>query len=184
MAAGASTTHRMGCGSSPEGEARGAPGRASPGERRDRDRRATVSVTSDPPALEALLLELGVALTMTGDAISEIQTQLRAIASGHGFEHARISVFPTLLIVLLDEGRPADVRTIDSIRQLPRDQASEVIRIARRAEAGAIEPGEAIAALERTLASPPRFGALTVIAAHGVLTIGLGLVIQPAATDL
>ena len=143
-----------------------------------------MSVTSDPPALEALLLELGVALTMTGDAISEIQTQLRAIASAHGFEHARISVFPTLLIVLLDEGRPADVRTIDSIRQLPLDQASEVIRIARRAEAGAIEPGEAIAALERTLASPPRFGALTVIAAHGVLTIGLGLVIQPAATDL
>lgn len=142
------------------------------------------SVTADSHCLQAFLLELGVALTMTGDAVSEIQTQLRAIAAAQGFEHARVSVFPTLLIVLLVEGEPAGVRVIDSIRQLPLDQASEVIGLARRAEAATIRPAEAVAALERILAGPPRFGAAAMILAHGVLTIGLALVIHPTAADL
>lgn len=141
-------------------------------------------MTADPRGLQALLLELGVALTMTGDAVSEVQTQLRAIATAHGFGHARVSVFPTLLIVLLVEDQPAGVRMIDSIRQLPLDQASEVIGIARRAEAATIEPAEAIAELERALAAPPRFGIAVMIVAHGVLTVGLGLVIRPAPADL
>jgi uncharacterized membrane protein YjjP (DUF1212 family) len=121
---------------------------------------------------------------MTGDAVSEVQAQLRAIAAAHGFERARVSVFPTLLIVLLVEDEPAGVRMIDSIRQLPLDQASAVIGIARRAEAALIGPAEAVAELERALTAPPRFGSGAVIAAHGILTVGLGLVIHPAATDL
>lgn len=141
-------------------------------------------MTADSRGLQALLLELGVALTMTGDAVSEVQTQLRAIAAAHGFGRARVSVFPTMLIVLLVEDQPAGVRMIDSIRQLPLDQASQVIGIARRAEAATIDPAEAIAELERALAAPPRFGVAVVIVAHAVLTVGLGLVIRPATADL
>jgi uncharacterized membrane protein YjjP (DUF1212 family) len=86
--------------------------------------------------LQPLLLALGVALTMTGDAVSEVQRQLGAIADAYGYPRARISVLPTMLIVALDDGRPAGLRTIDSSRELRLDQASEVIHLARAPRAG------------------------------------------------
>jgi uncharacterized membrane protein YjjP (DUF1212 family) len=146
--------------------------------------RDDAALTGDAPEVEALLLDLGVALTMTGDAVSEIQAHLRAIASAYGHAQARISVFPTLLIVALHPARPASMRTIDSFQQLRLDQASEVIHVAQGAEAGSLGPAEALERLTHALAAPPRFGTAAYIASHAVLTLGLGLVIRPAPVDL
>ena len=121
---------------------------------------------------------------MSDDAVSLIQDRLRSVAAAYGYPHARISLFPTLIIVALREGEPATVRTIDSVRQLRLDQASEVIAVARRAERAELAPAEALAKLREILASRPRFGPTAYIASHGVLTIGLGLVIHPAAVEL
>lgn len=131
-----------------------------------------------------MLLALGVALTMTGDAVSEVQHRLGAIAEAYGYSRARISVLPTMLIVALDDGEPAGLRTIDSFRALRLDQASEVIHLARRAESGRHAPSESLDELHRILRARPRFGTAARVAAHGVLTVGLGLVIHPAAVDL
>ena len=84
---------------------------------------------------------------MSGDAVSLIQDRLRSIAAAYGYPHARISLFPTLLIVALRDGEAATVRTIDSVRQLRLDQASEVIAVARRAERAELAPAEALAKL-------------------------------------
>jgi uncharacterized membrane protein YjjP (DUF1212 family) len=127
---------------------------------------------------------MGGALTMSGDAVSLIQDRLRSIAAAHGYPHARISLLPTLLMVALHDGEAASVRTIDSVRQLRLDQASEVFAIARRAERGEVAAREALSDLTRTLAAQPRFGTVAYIASHGVLTVGLGLVIHPAPVDL
>ena len=121
---------------------------------------------------------------MSDDAVSLIQDRLRSVAAAYGYPHARISLFPTLLIVALREGEPAMVRTIDSVRQLRLDQASEVIAVARLTERAELAPAEALAKLREILASRPRFGPAAYIASHGVLTIGLGLVIHPAAVEL
>jgi hypothetical protein len=80
--------------------------------------------------VQRLLLALGEALTVTGDAVSEIQRPLRTIAAAHGYPRARISVFPTLPIVAVAEGEVGGLATIDSFRQLRLDQASAVIRLA------------------------------------------------------
>src|SRR5262249_51553047 len=64
----------------------------------------TAPAATEPAELRHLLLELGGALTMTGDAVSEIEAQLRSIAAAYGFPEARISVFPTLLMVGLGAG--------------------------------------------------------------------------------
>lgn len=138
---------------------------------------------ADAKAVQAFMLRLGVALTMTGDAVSEIQGHLRAIAASFGYENAHISVLPTLLMVALREGDPAGVRTIDSFRQLRLDQSSEVIRVAREAEAGKISPTGALADLEGTLGMRPRFGTVLYVASHALLTLGLGWVIGPASGD-
>ena len=139
-------------------------------------------LTAEPT--QEFLLRLGVALTMTGDAVSEIQQQLRRIAAVYGFEGAHIAVFPTLVVVALRDGEPAGIRTIDSFGKLRLDQASEVILVARRAERERLAPAEALAELRRTLARPSRFGAVSTILAHAVLTVGIGLLIRPAAVDL
>jgi uncharacterized membrane protein YjjP (DUF1212 family)/uncharacterized membrane protein YjjB (DUF3815 family) len=140
--------------------------------------------TADAAEVEALLLELGVALTMTGDAVSEVQGHLGAIASAYGYDNARVSVLPTLLIVALLPRKPASIRTIDSFHQLRLDQATEVIHAARAAEAREVGPAEALARLRGALTMPPRFGTLAFVASHAVLTLGLGLVIRPAPVDL
>jgi uncharacterized membrane protein YjjP (DUF1212 family) len=146
---------------------------------------APASATSaDPAEVRALLLGLGVALTMTGDAVSEVQAQLRDIADAYGYERARVAVFPTLLIVALGASESPAFRMIDSSLQLRLDQASEAIRLARAAAAKQIAPGAALDELERILASRSRFGTVAYIASHGVLTLGLGLLIHPAAVDL
>src|SRR3954447_19791331 len=115
-----------------------------------------MSVTSDDElhhdAVQSLLLTLGVALTMTGDAVSEVQRRLRATAAAYGYEDVAISVLPTLLVVSLEGGGGARVRTIDSISQLRLDQASEVIAVARDCERGLLDPAEAATSLRRTFA--------------------------------
>lgn len=60
---------------------------------------------AEAPAADvcALLLAAGVALTMTGDAVSEIQRRLRSIAAAYGYGDAHISVLPTFLLVRLHE---------------------------------------------------------------------------------
>lgn len=130
------------------------------------------------------MLGLGQALTMTGDAVAEIQGHLRGIAAAYGHRHAHVSVLPTLLMVAVREGEIASVRTIDSARQLRLDQSSAVIHVARAAEAGEISPGEGLAALERALHMEPRFGTAWYVASHTLLTLGLGLVIGPASAKL
>lgn len=139
---------------------------------------------ADPEHVEALMLALGAALTSTGDAVSEVQGHLRSIAATYGYGRAHVSVFPTVLMVALREGDVAGIRVIDSSEQLRLDQASEVIEIARRAEAAELAPAEALAELEHTLKSSPRFGLPSYIASHALLTLGLGLVIGPASVDL
>ncbi len=59
------------------------------------------NVNAEAEELEAFMLSLGGALTMTGDAVSEIQRHLRAVAATRGFEHADVGVLPTLPIVAL-----------------------------------------------------------------------------------
>jgi len=143
-----------------------------------------IDTTADAADVRRLLLRLGVALTMTGDAVSEIQGQLRSIAAAYGYPRARVAVFPTVLLVAVGGGGSADLRTIDSAGELRLDQASEVIRLARAAEDTRISPAQALAALDRILATRPRFGTAASIVSHGVLTVGLGLVINPAPVDL
>jgi uncharacterized membrane protein YjjP (DUF1212 family) len=134
--------------------------------------------------VRGLLLELGVALAMTGDAVSEIEDSLRAVAAGYGFQRARVSVLPTLLIVALQPRAPASLATIDSARALRLDQAAEVIRLARTAAGGELAPAQARDRLREILATPPRFGVAARVAAHAALTVGLALLIRPAAADL
>src|SRR3954447_13286919 len=142
-----------------------------------------MSVTSDDErhhdAVQSLLLTLGVALTMTGDAVSEIQTRLRTTAAAYGFDDVAISVLPTFLMVSLHDGGSPRMRTIDSIRQLRLDQASQVIAIARECEQGLLDPAEAATSLRRTFARAPRFGIVAYVAAHALLTLGLGLLTRP-----
>ena len=66
------------------------------------------SAAATPSDVRAFLLAVGVALTMTGDAVSEIQRHLRSIAAAYGYEDAHISVLPTYLIVLLHDGDPRE----------------------------------------------------------------------------
>ena len=82
-----------------------------------------IAVAADGGDIEPLLLELGRALTMTGDAVSEIESHLRTVAAAYGHPDAIVAVLPTALIVAVG-GHAAQVQVIDSSTQLRLDQAS------------------------------------------------------------
>jgi uncharacterized membrane protein YjjP (DUF1212 family) len=105
---------------------------------------------------------------MSDDAVSLIQDCLRSVAAAYGYPYARITLFPTLIIIALRDGDPATIETIDNVRQLRLDQASEVIAVARRTERAEFAPAEALAKLREIMASRPRFGPTADIASHGV----------------
>jgi uncharacterized membrane protein YjjP (DUF1212 family) len=148
----------------------------------------TTATTTGPSAtardVQALLLGMGSALAMGGDAVGLVEERLRSIAAAYGFADVRISVLPTLLIVALGDGEPAGLQPIDGSYELRLDQTSDVIAIARRAANGVLTPADALARLGAVLEAPPRFGPVAYVAAHGVLTVGIALVIRPAAVDL
>ena len=60
-----------------------------------------------PAEVQALLMRVGAALTMTGDAVSLVQERLRAIAAAYGYPRAHVSVLPTLVMITLGEGEPS-----------------------------------------------------------------------------
>jgi hypothetical protein len=126
-----------------------------------------------------MVLSIGAALTMSGDAVSLIQERLRSIAAAYGYPRARISLFPTLLIVALRDGEAAvSARsTVDASGDWTRHPTSSRSRAAPR-------PPSSPPPTRCRNCSTPRFGTVAYIASHGVLTIGLGLVIHPAAVDL
>ena len=139
---------------------------------------------ADEAEVENLLLALGVALTITADAVSEVQNRLLSVATAYGYPQAEIVVLPTFLFISIRDGDPARVRMIDSTRQLRLDQASEVIAIARSAADGGITPQQALVELRRVLHSRARFSVGATIAAYAMLTLGIGLVLGPAPVDL
>jgi uncharacterized membrane protein YjjP (DUF1212 family) len=135
--------------------------------------------------LHEFLLFLGSALTAAGEAVNVIQEHLLRVATAYGAPLARISVFPTFLVVSLEPGMPV---TQEPTRQLGGglrlDQTAALYRLLRSAERGEVDPADGARQVLDLVAMPPRFGAVVRVLGHAILTVGICMILMPTGADL
>jgi len=134
--------------------------------------------------LQAFVVRLGADMNAAGEPTHHVQERLTRVAVAYGARSARITAFPTFLMVAMGRGEPAALE-LTALAPTPRlDQIAALDQLAQRAEKGAIPPAEGLVALEAIADMPPRFGRVVCIVGYSVLTAGLCLVLHPALRDV
>jgi uncharacterized membrane protein YjjP (DUF1212 family) len=131
------------------------------------------------------LATLGAALSAIGETVDAVETRLAVVARSYGLRDARFSAFPTFLLLTLGQGRAATVEPTTRLSATPRlDQIAAVHELAGSAERGEVAPAAGIARLEAVRSMENRFGDVSSVAGYAVLTVGLALILHPAARDV
>lgn len=140
--------------------------------------------TSNNETLD-FLLELGMLLLATGDAVSDIEERLVEAARAYGESDARVMVLPTAVVIASGSRDPAALARVDSAAgegvQLRLDQVTEVLNVARSAAAGELPADRGLDALRKVREMPSLYNSWVTILAYIVVTVGIGLIIRPQA---
>jgi len=124
-------------------------------------------------------------MNAVAEPVYEVQTRLTRIAAAYGIADARITAFPTSLLVSLGGGESATLELTTPLASAPRlDQISALHRLLREAEKSAISPREGLRRVEEIRKAAPRFGPPASIAGYAVLAIGIALLLKPAPREL
>ena len=134
--------------------------------------------------LQAFVMQLGAALNATGEPVYSVQERLGNVAWAYGAHDARISAFPTYLMVTMGRGEPATLE-LTSITSSPRlDQIAALDRLLHEAELGAVRPADGLRRLDEIREMGPRFGQWQSIVGYSVFALGLCLILHPAPRDV
>ncbi|CAN1543091.1 COG2966 Uncharacterized conserved protein [Mycobacteriaceae bacterium] len=130
----------------------------------------------------AMLREIGVALSEIAQAAPIVESRLFRIAAKYTTKPVRLVVMPTVLMIQI--GREAYEIDGSTHSSLQLDAAGRIDDIATLAEAGAIAPTDAVAAIEAAREMPPRFGRFTTAIGYAITTLGFGIMINPTWATL
>ena len=162
--------------------------------RQERRRRIATALRKTPPAALAppdsydpvdvavMLREIGIALVEVAQPTPIVEARLVAIAARYTTAQFRVVVLPTMLLIQIGEAALEIDGSTHSSLQL--DAAGRIDEIADLAEAGAIAPRDATAAIEEARNLPPRFGRAMTIVGYAITTVGFGMMINPTWASL
>lgn len=138
-----------------------------------------------PEELVEFLRLAGLALCRGGDATGRVIEELQALAAAYGAEQVRFFVLPTGVFVRVGAGAAARVdfepASGDPLRL---DQIGALYAFVDHAKKKHVPPLEGSERIREILAAPPRFGGFTALVGQCVLTIGLGLAVNPSVRAL
>jgi uncharacterized membrane protein YjjP (DUF1212 family) len=146
--------------------------------------RATVP-EQPPEAVLDLLRRLGVAMCQAGDPVDRVTLILEDVARSYDAHGVSFFVLPTGVFVRIETGDSSrvDFAPGDSL-PLRLDQVDELYRLVDEIRRARITVSEADDRLETLLAAPPRLPVWARVVGGGVLTVGLGLILNPTATAI
>jgi uncharacterized membrane protein YjjP (DUF1212 family)/uncharacterized membrane protein YjjB (DUF3815 family) len=129
-----------------------------------------------------MLCEIGIAMIEVEQPTQLIGARLKNMARHYTTETVKTVVLPTVLLIQIG----AVGYEVDSSKPIAThlDQAGRIEAIAESAEAGAIEPAEAIREVKTARAMRPRFGAVTTVVGYAITSLGFGLVLNPTWASL
>lgn len=141
---------------------------------------------SDPAVLLEFMFRLGQAYLACGEQTALVELFLRRVATAQGMRRARIVAFPTAIFITFHDAENKEHVTLAEgpLQTLRLDQIAEVYTLGEAAERGEVAPQEGIQRLAETLKRPARFGVLGTVAGHTILTVGLSIVLAPAASSI
>ena len=142
----------------------------------------TVADTHDPTEVAMMLCEIGIALVEVSQPTPIVEQRLVRIAARYTSKPVRVVALPTVLMVQI--GAQGDHIEGSTRSSLQLDAAGRIDHIAGLAEAGAIEPAAAIAAVKEARTLTPRFGRAASILGYAVTTVGFGMMINPTWDSL
>ena len=129
--------------------------------------------------------EIGRALCAAGEGVHVTQATLDAIAQAYGVKQARIVVLPSTVILQINERGINQTEITAVVRQSLRfDQLGEILYLVRAARQASIVPAVGLLQLTAIWLKPARFGRVLEVIGHVLLTLGLGLVLQPTPLAL
>lgn len=144
-----------------------------------------VSERPDDGEVMLFLATLGAALGAIGETVDAVETRLAVIARSYGLRDARFSAFPTFLLLTLGQGQAATIEPTTRLSQTPRlDQIAAVHELAARAEKGEVAPRAGIESLDAIRQMNNRFGDAASVGGYAILTVGIALILHPAARDV
>ena len=129
-----------------------------------------------------LLAVLGAAMVGTGQAVHEVEEELRLVALRMGYADAQIGVQPTGLTVALAPGETATYHSISDTLGL--DQADEVRQLLHLLLIRRLDPAEALQQLTELSSRPPRYPTWLVGFGWVGFSVGIGLILQPDPMSL
>ncbi|EWT03177.1 hypothetical protein N865_01845 [Intrasporangium oryzae NRRL B-24470] len=143
-------------------------------------------ISAQPPAAVLdLLRKLGIAMSRAGDPADRVTQILEQVATVYAATGVTFFVVPTGVFVRIDTGNTS---TMDfeagTSAPLRLDQVDALYRLIDDIRHAALDVEGAHRRLHDLLTSPPRFGALVAILGSGILTVGLGLMLNPTLTAL
>ena len=148
---------------------------------------AVEHVTKRPNDDDVLLFlaTLGSALSAIGETVDAVETRLGVIARSYGLRDARFSAFPTFVLLTLGQGKAATIEPTARLSGTPRlDQIAAVHVLASQAERGEVVPTAGIERLDAIRRMDNRFGDVSSVVGYAILTVGLALILHPAARDV
>jgi len=151
-----------------------------------RDEPAAPEEPPIPRDLLDLLRRLGVALIGAVETTGRVQLLLEELAHRYSADGVHFIVLPTAVFVRVqaaDGGSAVDLldATVDTLRL---DQIADLYRLIDRIKRDAPPPAQATADLDRILHSPPPTAVWLMLLGNVVLTVGLGLMLNPSPRSL
>ncbi len=136
-----------------------------------------------PAAVLDLLRHLGVAMVRAGDPVDRVTAILADVATAYAARGVSFFVLPTGVFVRIQAGE--ELTQIDFAPapsgQLRLDQVDALYRLVDDIRHARLGVGEASIRLDRLLSARPRFPAWVRVVGSALLTLGLGLMLNPAA---
>ena len=135
--------------------------------------------------LEAFVIGLGAALNAAGEPAYSVQQRLTEVARANGARAARISAFPTFLMVTMGAREPAllEITTVSS-STLRLDQLAALDRLLSDAERGAVTPRDGLQRLDEIHELGRQAQPVRAVIGYAVLTLGICLIQRPAPPDV
>ncbi|MEL4319152.1 threonine/serine exporter family protein [Leifsonia sp. YIM 134122] len=135
----------------------------------------------DDGELRRFFVGLAEGLTAAGESVDRVQAIMQEVAAAYGAPETNFAVLPTMIMVQTGEATDTRVAISSRVRSSLRfDQIAELSKLLRRARDGTVDPVEGIDELNAIGESTPRFGWPLRVFGHGVLTLGLALMLFPS----
>jgi uncharacterized membrane protein YjjP (DUF1212 family) len=135
--------------------------------------------------LKTFIVQLGAAMNAVSEPVYSIEQRLVRVASAYGAGNARVSAFPTSLILTLGSGESATLEPTTPVVGPPRlDQIAALHLLVHDAQLAAVTPTEGLRRLDEIRELKPRFGRVASILGYAILAVGICLILHPSPRDL